>query len=113
MNIVDIAGLVPGAAKGEGLGNAFLSHINEVDGLYHVVRVFEDPTIVHTELEVDPIRDMEIVANEIVLKDLDIIGRRLEEVTLRIQKMNDNAAKHEKQLLEKAKGVLEEGKWIT
>ena len=77
LNIVDIAGLVPGAAKGEGLGNAFLSHINEVDGLYHVVRVFEDPTIVHTELEVDPIRDMEIVSNELVFKDLEIVDRRI------------------------------------
>ena len=93
---MDIAGLVPGAAKGEGLGNAFLSHINEVDGLYHVVRVFEDPTIVHTELEVDPIRDMEIVVNEIALKDLEIINRRLEEVTLKIAKMNENSAKYEK-----------------
>lgn len=77
LNIVDIAGLVPGASKGEGLGNAFLSHINEVDGLYHVVRVFEDPTIVHTELKVDPIRDLEIVSTEIALKDKEILERRL------------------------------------
>eukprot|EP00828_Plagiopyla_frontata_P012126 TRINITY_DN1684_c0_g1_i1.p1 TRINITY_DN1684_c0_g1~~TRINITY_DN1684_c0_g1_i1.p1 ORF type:complete len:373 (-),score=69.13 TRINITY_DN1684_c0_g1_i1:70-1188(-) len=113
LNIVDIAGLVPGAAKGEGLGNAFLSHINEVDGLYHVVRVFEDPTIVHTELEVDPIRDLEIIANEMALKDLEIVEKRLADVQNKIARMNENSAKIEKQLLDKVKGVLSNGKWIT
>ena len=71
------------------------------------MRVFEDPTIVHTELEVDPIRDMEIIANEIALKDLEIVERRLADVILRITKMNENAAKYEKTLLEKVKSTLE------
>jgi obg-like ATPase 1 len=63
--------LVPGAHKGEGLGNAFLAHIKETDGIFHVVRAFDDPEIVHTEVDVDPIRDMEIVYTELLLKDLE------------------------------------------
>ena len=63
--------LVPGAHKGEGLGNAFLSHIRETDGIYHVVRAFDDENVSHTELTVDPIRDMEIISTELILKDLD------------------------------------------
>lgn len=63
MQIVDIAGLVPGASKGEGLGNAFLSHIKEVDGIFHVLRTFDDPSVTHTEIEVDPVRDANIVSN--------------------------------------------------
>lgn len=69
MNILDIAGLVPGASKGEGLGNAFLSHIREVDGIYHVVRAFDDPEVTHTEIDVDPIRDLQIISDELVFKD--------------------------------------------
>jgi obg-like ATPase 1 len=63
LSITDIAGLVRGASKGEGLGNAFLSHIREVDGIYHVVRAFDDEEIVHVEMDVNPIRDMEIISN--------------------------------------------------
>lgn len=62
---------MPGAHKGEGLGNAFLSHIRETDGIYHVVRAFDDENVSHTELTVDPIRDMEIISTELILKDLD------------------------------------------
>ena len=71
------------------------------------MRVFEDPTIVHTELEVDPIRDLEIVSNEIALKDLEIVERRLADVILKITKMNENTAKYEKSLLDKVKSTLE------
>lgn len=71
LTVVDIAGLVSGAANGEGLGNAFLSHISSTDGIFHVVRAFEDPEIVHTEMSVDPVRDMKIICEELCLKDLE------------------------------------------
>jgi len=77
---VDIAGIVRNAHKGEGLGNAFLSHIREVDGFFHVVRAFEDPEVTHTEIEVDPIRDMEIISEELIFKDLDYLGKRIDEL---------------------------------
>ena len=70
LKILDIAGLVPGASKGEGLGNAFLSHIREVDGIYHVVRAFENPEVTHTEIDVDPVRDLGIISTELCLKDI-------------------------------------------
>jgi ribosome-binding ATPase YchF (GTP1/OBG family) len=70
LSITDIAGLVKGASEGAGLGNAFLSHIQAVDGIYHVVRAFDDPDIIHEEGEVDPIRDMEIIIGELIAKDL-------------------------------------------
>tara|TARA_B110001450_G_scaffold229815_1_gene230666 strand:- start:823 stop:1296 length:474 start_codon:yes stop_codon:yes gene_type:complete len=68
--ITDIAGLVKGASKGEGLGNAFLSHISAVDGIYHVVRAFPDEDIMHNEGDIDPIRDIEIINGELRAKDL-------------------------------------------
>jgi len=77
LQIVDIAGIVRGASKGEGLGNHFLSNIRDVDGIYHVVRAFEDEDITHTENSVDPIRDMDIINSELVLKDLEYVTNRL------------------------------------
>ena len=68
--ITDIAGLVKGASNGEGLGNAFLSHISAVDGIYHVIRAFPDEDIMHNEGEIDPIRDIEIINGELRAKDL-------------------------------------------
>ena len=68
-NITDIAGLVRGASEGKGLGNAFLSHIAAVDGMYHVVRAFDDETIIHDEGDVDPVRDLDIIHTEMILKD--------------------------------------------
>jgi obg-like ATPase 1 len=70
LSITDIAGLVKGASLGEGLGNAFLSHIQAVDGIYHVVRAFENADIIHNEGDIDPIRDMEIISGELIAKDL-------------------------------------------
>jgi len=70
LTIIDIAGLVKGASEGEGLGNAFLSHIQGVDGIYQVMRVFEDENVSHVEGDVDPVRDLEIIATEFIKKDL-------------------------------------------
>jgi len=78
LKIVDIAGLVRNAAKGEGLGNQFLADIKNVDGVFHVVRGFDDETITHVELTVDPIRDLEIVNDELLLKDLDTVESAIE-----------------------------------
>lgn len=78
IEFVDIAGLVKGASNGEGLGNKFLSNIREVDAIVHVVRAFDDDNIVHVEGSVDPIRDIETINYELILSDLEIIGRRIE-----------------------------------
>jgi len=76
LEIVDIAGLVKGAAQGAGLGNAFLSHIRAIDGIIHVLRAFDDPDIIHVEDRVDPIGDIEIITNELRAKDLEAVARR-------------------------------------
>ena len=78
IEFVDIAGLVKGASKGEGLGNKFLSHIREVDAIIHVVRCFEDINIVHVEGSVEPKRDIETINLELILADLDVIEKRLD-----------------------------------
>merc|ERR1739845_193022 len=78
LQIVDIAGLVSGASTGEGMGNAFLSHINGVDGIYHVVRAFEDENVSHYENSVDPIRDMQTISEELIAKDIQWIDNKLE-----------------------------------
>jgi len=80
IEFVDIAGLVKGASKGEGLGNQFLSHIREVDAIIHIVRCFDDDNIVHVEGKIDPKSDIEIIETELILKDLDTIDKRLDRV---------------------------------
>eukprot|EP01012_Entosiphon_sulcatum_P031570 TRINITY_DN4001_c0_g2_i1.p1 TRINITY_DN4001_c0_g2~~TRINITY_DN4001_c0_g2_i1.p1 ORF type:complete len:394 (-),score=69.50 TRINITY_DN4001_c0_g2_i1:45-1226(-) len=77
LSVTDIAGLVKGAAEGEGLGNAFLSHIQAVDALFHMIRVFPDADITHVEGELDPVRDLEIIHNELVKKDIEFINRAI------------------------------------
>ncbi len=81
VEFLDIAGLVKGASKGEGLGNRFLSHIREVDGIVHVVRCFDNPEIIHVEGDVNPVRDIETIEYELMLSDIEIVLRRLEKVT--------------------------------
>ena len=77
MEFVDIAGLVKGASKGEGLGNQFLGHIRQVDAIVHVIRCFEDDNIVHVDGAIDPVRDRDVITTELVLSDLDTVEKRL------------------------------------
>lgn len=109
IEFVDIAGLVKGAAQGEGLGNKFLSHIREVDALVHVVRCFEDPDIVHVTGGIDPIRDIEIVMTELILADLETVKKRKEKIS-RDVKRGDKHALLESHLLDKFEAQLNSGK---
>jgi GTP-binding protein YchF len=94
VEFVDIAGLVKGASRGEGLGNKFLGHIRDVDAIVHIVRCFENPDVVHVDGTVDPLRDMDIVQMELILADLETIERRIEK-TERLSKVGDkDARKH-------------------
>ena len=107
IEMVDIAGLVKGASKGEGLGNQFLGHIREVDALVHVVRCFEDDNVTHVYDSIDPIRDIETVNLELIFADLEMLEKRL----LRVAKSarTDKSLQRELNILEKIKTVLEEG----
>lgn len=106
---VDIAGLVKGAAQGEGLGNKFLANIREVDAILHMVRLFEDPDVVHTLGNVDPQRDIDIIETELMLADLDSLSRQFDKVTGKA-KSGDKAARETLEHLERVKAGLEEGK---
>lgn len=99
LTVCDIAGLVRGASTGEGLGNAFLSNISGTDGIFHVVRAFDDPEVTHHELTVDPVRDMEIICEELVLKDLEMLEKRLADVNKVLQRTNDKKDVEERDLL--------------
>lgn len=106
----DIAGLVKGASKGEGLGNKFLSHIREVDAIVEVIRCFEDENIVHVDGEVNPLRDVETINLELILSDLELVEKRLEKAKKSLK--GNKSFKEEVDLLEKILPVLEEGKSI-
>jgi len=108
IEFVDIAGLVKGASKGEGLGNKFLSHIREVDSIVEVVRCFEDDNVVHVDGNINPIRDIETINLELIFSDLDTINKRLEKAKKMLK--SDKKYQSEIDLLEKVKRVLEEGK---
>ena len=107
IEFVDIAGLVKGASKGEGLGNQFLANIREVDAIVHVVRCFEDSNVVHVDGSIDPLRDIETINLELVFSDLEILERRIAKVT-KTARMDKEAAK-ELTFLEKVKAHQEEG----
>ena len=107
VSFVDIAGLVKGASRGEGLGNKFLSHIRQVDAVAHVVRCFASGDITHVEGSVDPIRDIEIINTELCLADLDSVEKRLDRVS-RTAKSGNKEARAEEAVLEKVKKVVEE-----
>lgn len=108
IEFVDIAGLVKGASKGEGLGNQFLANIREVDAIVHVVRCFEDENVVHVDGSVDPVRDIETINLELIFADLEVLERRISKVA-RTAKM-DKEAGREMTLLKRVKEHLEEGK---
>ena len=112
LQVTDIAGLVKGAADGEGLGNAFLSHIKAVDGIYQVVRVFEDEEIVHVEGEVNPVRDMEIILNELCLKDEETLENRIESLTKSNVHRRDKTVIKEIECLKKCLALVKEKKPI-
>ncbi|WP_457640159.1 redox-regulated ATPase YchF [Persephonella sp.] len=107
IEFVDIAGLVKGASKGEGLGNQFLANIRNVSAIAHVVRCFEDSDVVHVEGSVNPVRDAEIIETELVLADLQTVEKRLEKV-IKPAKSGNKEAQFEVKVLEKAKAVLDE-----
>lgn len=108
IEFVDIAGLVKGASKGEGLGNQFLANIREVDAIVHVVRCFEDGNIVHVDGSIDPLRDIETINLELVFSDLEILERRIAKTT-KVSR-NDKAAAKELELQKRIKEHLEEGR---
>lgn len=108
IEFVDIAGLVAGASKGEGLGNKFLSHIREVDAIVHVVRCFKDENIINVNGSVDPVRDIEVINLELILADLDSVNKRLEKGS-KLVKVGEKSAVQEVELLTKIKQALEAG----
>ena len=108
IEFVDIAGLVKGASKGEGLGNKFLSHIREVDAICEVVRCFEDPNIVHVDGSIDPIRDIETINLELIFADIETLNKRIDSVKKKLKA--DKKCQEELDVLEKIKNVLENGK---
>ncbi|MGN1047449.1 MAG: redox-regulated ATPase YchF [Eubacteriales bacterium] len=110
IEFVDIAGLVRGASKGEGLGNKFLSHIREVDAILHVIRCFKDDNIIHVDGSIDPMRDLETINLELIFSDMEIVERRMDR-TKKAMKGDKTLAK-ELEVLERIYSALEEGKCV-
>ena len=109
IEFVDIAGLVAGASKGEGLGNKFLTNIREVDAIAHMVRVFEDPSVIHVSNKVDPMQDVGVINLELVLADFEVVAKRLQTI-VRDVKRGDKIAIAEEVVLKKVEKVLEAGR---
>jgi hypothetical protein len=112
IEFVDIAGLVAGASKGEGLGNKFLTNIREVDAIAHVVRTFEDNSVIHVANKVDPMQDIGVINLELVLSDMEIVSKRITNLNKDVKK-GDKEVILENSILEKVMKVLEEGKMAT
>lgn len=108
IEFVDIAGLVKGASKGEGLGNKFLSHIREVDSIVQVVRCFENPNVVHVDGNINPLRDIETINLELIFADIETLDKRLDRVKIKLKA--DKKVQAEIDVLEKIKSALEAGK---
>lgn len=111
IEFVDIAGLVAGASKGEGLGNQFLGHIREVDAIVHVVRCFEDDNVVHVSGRVDPASDIEVIETELLLKDIEAVQKRIER-TMKVARSGDKKAKEELAFHERLLSFLSDGKAV-
>ena len=109
IEFVDIAGLVAGASKGEGLGNKFLTNIREVDAIAHVVRVFQDPSVIHVANKIDPVQDVGVINLELVLADYEVVAKRLAGLVRDVKK-GDKVAIAEEQVLKKVEKVLEDSK---
>ena len=109
LKFIDIAGLVKGASEGQGLGNQFLGHVRSVDAIAHVVRVFEDPDVVHVDGEIDPGNDIEVIMTELMLSDLDMLERKLEK-SKKLMRSGDADVKAELELALKFKEQLADGK---
>jgi GTP-binding protein YchF len=107
---VDIAGLVAGASKGEGLGNKFLANIRETDAIAHVVRCFDDPNVVHVAGRVDPVSDIETINTELALADLESVGKQLQKYSKVAQTSGDKEAQRQVAVLEKAQAALDQGR---
>lgn len=110
VEIVDIAGLVKGASKGEGLGNKFLGNIRETDAIIHVLRCFDDDNVTHVDTSINPVRDKEIIDTELQLKDLETVESRIAKVQKQAQTGGDKTAKRMYELLVQYKQVLDQGK---
>lgn len=110
VEIVDIAGLVKGASKGEGLGNKFLANIRETDAILHVLRCFDDPNVVHVDGSVDPVRDKEIIDTELQIRDLETVDSRISKVQKQAQTGGDKQAKLTCEVLVRYKEALEQGR---
>ena len=108
VRVVDIAGLVRGASKGEGLGNQFLANIRETDAILHVVRCFEDPNVVHVEHTIDPARDIEIIETELLLADLDTLTKRIDRVS-KMARVGNKEAQQELDEFTRAKDAIDKG----
>lgn len=106
LNVVDIAGLVKGASEGQGLGNAFLSHIKACDAIFHLCRAFEDDDVTHVEGEVDPVRDLDIISEELRLKDEELLMSNLEKLERTVLRGGDKKLKPEYDILCKVKSLL-------
>ena len=112
LDLVDIAGLVKGASQGEGLGNAFLSNIREMNALAHVVRCFEDENITHVDGSIDPVRDAEIINLELIMSDLETVSKRILKCE-KLLKTNDKKNKAEHEILIRIKNYLDQGKLLN
>jgi GTP-binding protein YchF len=112
LDLVDIAGLVKGASQGEGLGNAFLSNIREMNALAHVVRCFDDENITHVDGSIDPVRDAEIINLELIMSDLETVSKRLHKCE-KLVKANDKKNKIEHEILLRIKNDLDQGRLIN
>ncbi|WP_314791554.1 redox-regulated ATPase YchF [Tannerella forsythia] len=110
VEIVDIAGLVKGASKGEGLGNKFLANIRETDAILHVLRCFDDPNVVHVDGSVDPVRDKEIIDTELQIRDLETVDSRMSKVQKQAQTGGDKQAKLAYEVLVRYREALEQGR---